>query len=242
MSHSNPKMFTNTTSGQPRGTLAVMCCFLVSGLILVRGLSAEESVNQRTYPLRLVRIQNPKPLLADYPEFVEPIRETARCEAPILVDDVGGDLSVRAWRTQFNARCIIEMPNRLKAARTAIIVVHPWGINDGQGWRLPQPAGFAFASPPARRNIERHLQKVINPFLKSMRGKVAGGGVKGGLAYGATDDYGYEAVEGRVHIHDLHATLLHLLGLDHEQLTYRYAGRDFHLTDVHGRVVHEVIA
>ncbi len=70
----------------------------------------------------------------------------------------------------------------------------------------------------------------------------AGGGVKGGLAYGATDDHGYEAVDGRVHLHDLHATILHLLGLDHERLTYRYGGRDFRLTDVHGRVVNEILA
>jgi Protein of unknown function (DUF1501) len=71
---------------------------------------------------------------------------------------------------------------------------------------------------------------------------LAGGGVKGGFQYGATDDYGYYAVADKVHVHDLHATLLHLLGLDHEKLIYRHAGRDFRLTDVSGRVVQEVIA
>ncbi len=71
---------------------------------------------------------------------------------------------------------------------------------------------------------------------------LAGGGVKPGLAYGATDDYGYYAVEKKVHFHDLHATILHLLGLDHLRLTYRYAGRDFRLTDVHGNVVEEILA
>jgi hypothetical protein len=71
---------------------------------------------------------------------------------------------------------------------------------------------------------------------------MAGGGVKGGFSYGATDDFGYEAVEGKMHIHDWHATILHLLGLDHEKLTYRYAGRDMRLTDVKGNVVKEVIA
>jgi hypothetical protein len=70
---------------------------------------------------------------------------------------------------------------------------------------------------------------------------MAGGGVKGGLSYGATDDYGAEAVENKVHIHDFHATVLHLLGLDHEKLTYRYAGRDFRLTDVKGQVVRDII-
>ncbi|MDB5348804.1 MAG: hypothetical protein JWN86_51 [Planctomycetota bacterium] len=71
---------------------------------------------------------------------------------------------------------------------------------------------------------------------------MAGGGVKGGLVHGKTDDYGYYAVEDKVHVHDLHATILHLLGLDHAKLTYRYAGRDFRLTDIHGDVVREILA
>jgi Protein of unknown function (DUF1501) len=71
---------------------------------------------------------------------------------------------------------------------------------------------------------------------------MAGGGVRGGLAYGRTDDYGYEAVEDKVHVHDWHATILHLLGLDHQKLTYRYAGRDMRLTDVKGNVVKGILA
>ncbi len=71
---------------------------------------------------------------------------------------------------------------------------------------------------------------------------LAGGGVKGGLVHGATDELGWNAVENRVHVHDLHATILHLLGFDHERLTYRYAGRDFRLTDVHGHVVREILS
>ena len=71
---------------------------------------------------------------------------------------------------------------------------------------------------------------------------MAGGGIKGGTIHGATDEFGFKAVENRVSIHDLHATILHLLGIDHERFTYRYAGRDFSLTDVHGQVVKEVIA
>ncbi|MCA9041161.1 MAG: DUF1501 domain-containing protein [Planctomycetaceae bacterium] len=71
---------------------------------------------------------------------------------------------------------------------------------------------------------------------------LAGGGIKGGQTYGATDEFGFQAVENKVHIHDLHATVLKLLGFDHEQLTYRYAGRDFRLTDVHGHVVDDLIA
>ncbi len=71
---------------------------------------------------------------------------------------------------------------------------------------------------------------------------LAGGGVKGGQMYGATDEFGMHAVENRVHVHDLHATVLHLMGIDHEKLTYRYAGRDFRLTDVYGSVVSDLIA
>jgi len=71
---------------------------------------------------------------------------------------------------------------------------------------------------------------------------MAGGGVKGGQAYGATDEFGFKAVEKRAHVHDLHATILHLLGFDHEKFTYRYAGRDFRLTDVHGQVMKGVLA
>jgi hypothetical protein len=71
---------------------------------------------------------------------------------------------------------------------------------------------------------------------------MAGGGVKGGMIYGATDEYGFHAIENKVEIHDLHATMLHLLGVDHTRLTYRFGGRDMRLTDIHGRVVHEVLA
>ena len=90
------------------------------------------------------------------------------------------------------------------------------------------------------------------PFTQNKNGRdhnprgfttwLAGGGVKPGYAHGATDELGFAAVEGKVHMHDLHATILHLLGMDHEQLTYRYAGRDFRLTDVFGRVVKEILA
>ncbi|MBT4666214.1 MAG: DUF1501 domain-containing protein, partial [Opitutae bacterium] len=71
---------------------------------------------------------------------------------------------------------------------------------------------------------------------------MAGGGVRGGMRYGATDEHGIAAVEDKMHFHDLHATILHLLGLDHERLTYNYAGRDFRLTDVFGNVAKKILA
>jgi uncharacterized protein (DUF1501 family) len=79
-----------------------------------------------------------------------------------------------------------------------------------------------------------------NPFGYTVW--LAGGGFRGGFAYGATDDYGYKVVENRVEIYDLHATLLHQLGLHHERLTYRFGGRDMRLTDVHGRVLHDLLS
>jgi hypothetical protein len=79
-----------------------------------------------------------------------------------------------------------------------------------------------------------------NPFGFSVW--LAGGGVKGGMTYGATDDFGFRAVENPVHVHDLHATILHLMGIDHTKLTYNYSGRDFRLTDVAGEVIHDIIA
>jgi hypothetical protein len=79
-----------------------------------------------------------------------------------------------------------------------------------------------------------------NPFGFTMW--MAGGGIKGGTIYGATDDFGFKAVEKPVHVHDLHATILHLMGIDHTKLTYRYSGRDFRLTDVAGTVIHDIIA
>jgi hypothetical protein len=101
-----------------------------------------------------------------------------------------------------------------------------WG---GEFGRTPTAEG---SGPGAGRD---HNQEGFTMWL-------AGGGVKGGVRYGTTDDYGYYAAENKVHIHDLHATILDLLGLDHERLTYRYAGRDFRLTDVEGHVVREIYA
>ena len=71
---------------------------------------------------------------------------------------------------------------------------------------------------------------------------MAGGGVKGGIGYGDTDELGYHAVKDKVHVHDMHATMLHLLGMDHKKMTYYFDGRDMRLTDVHGHVAHDLIA
>jgi hypothetical protein len=141
--------------------------------VAVRLTWADVPGTKRTYENRLIAISKPEPLLADYPEFVEPVREAHRFEAPMLIDDPDADLHVRGWRFCYNARGILEVPNRLRARDTAIIVVHPWGIDDGQGWKTPAPAGVAFACTPERNKIALdHMRRVVNPFLKSLRRKV----------------------------------------------------------------------
>ncbi|MBK5290700.1 MAG: DUF1501 domain-containing protein [Acidobacteriia bacterium] len=104
--------------------------------------------------------------------------------------------------------------------------------------------GGEFGRTPCAQYPDGGYVKVVgrdhNPFGFTMW--MAGGGVKGGIVHGATDEYGYYAVDKKVHVHDLHATMLHLLGLNHKQLTFRYSGRDMRLTDVAGEVVKEVLA
>lgn len=106
-----------------------------------------------------------------------------------------------------------------------------WGGEFGRTPTVELPAG----NNAGKANGRDHNHYGFTVWL-------AGGGVKGGQAYGSTDDFGFQAVEKRVHVHDLHATILHLLGFDHKRLTYRHAGRDFRLTDVHGEVVRGLLA
>ncbi|WP_152050300.1 isochorismatase family protein [Tautonia marina] len=147
---------------------------LAPWLLCVAEAAPQELTGEtRTYSNRLTPIDDPQPILADFPEFVAPIEETARFEAPVLVDDPEADLEVRAWRFSYNARGIIEIPNRLRSDRTAIVVVHPWGIDDGQGWDTPEPAGAAFQCTPVKNAIALdHATAVINPFLNAWRDQV----------------------------------------------------------------------
>ncbi|QDU80197.1 Isochorismatase family protein [Polystyrenella longa] len=150
---------------------SIYFCLLL--LTLVSPSFAEEkSSDVRTYQNKLTLLENPEPLLNDYPEFIAPVKELNRYQAPLLVNDPGADLSVRAWRFSYNARGIIEVPNNIRLDQTAVIMVHPWGIDDGQGWTTPEPAGVAdFCTPEKNHLAARHTREVINPFLKRMRGK-----------------------------------------------------------------------
>jgi hypothetical protein len=127
----------------------------------------------RRYSNTLVPLVDPAPLLSDHPEFVQPVIESRRFEAPRLVDDEGADLDVRAWRFSYNARGIVEVPNRLRARETAVIMVHPWGIDDGQGWTTPEPAGCAdFCTVEKNHLAARHTREVIRPFINQWRSSV----------------------------------------------------------------------
>jgi hypothetical protein len=141
-------------------------------LVATNVAMAEDSAT-RAYDNRLTPIKNPKPLLADHPEFVQPIVESQRFESPLLVDDDDADLDVRAWRYSYNARGIIELPNQLRAKNTAVIMVHPWGIDDSWGWRSPEPAGVADMCTPEKNCLSaRHTEQVIEPLLKRLRERV----------------------------------------------------------------------
>lgn len=166
-----------------RGLVRKTWCCSLAGLFVLLAWSVDQpqsavqgNADTRAmvlYSNQLKRLENPAPLLADYPEYFEPIRELVRYEAPVLVNDEGADLEVRAWRFSYNARGIIEMPNRLKASETAVVMVHPWGIDDGQGWKTPEPAGVCdFCTPDKNHLAAGHTKRVIDPFLKSLRGKV----------------------------------------------------------------------
>jgi hypothetical protein len=142
-------------------------------LMVTSAASAQES-GPRVYANRLTPLSAPRSILSDHPEFVAPVREVARFEAPPVVADSESDLQVRAWRFSYNARGIVEMPNHLRAAETALIMVHPWAIDDGQGWKTPEPNGVCdFCTPAKNALAARHTREVVNPFLKSLRGKVA---------------------------------------------------------------------
>jgi len=163
-----------TSSISMSAVIRLCCLALVIPLFGEANLTSAGEPIKRTYQNRLTPLRNPKPLLSNYPEFVQPITDKDRFEAPALIVEEGADLSVRAWRFSYNARGIIEIPNRIRSDRTAVIVVHPWGIDDGQGWKTPTPNGVAFQCTPVKNQYcRKHVEQVVNPFVQNMRDRVA---------------------------------------------------------------------
>jgi nicotinamidase-related amidase len=151
-----------------------MRLFFVCGVLLSCASACGQQDETVPYQNRLQKLSEPEPILADYPQYFEPIVEENRFEAPAIVNDENADLEVRAWRFSYNARGIIEMPNRLRAAETAVIMVHPWAIDDSWGWKTPEPSGVAdFCTPTKNALAAKHTQEVVDPFLKRLRGHVA---------------------------------------------------------------------
>lgn len=148
----------------------VSSVYLLTVCTIALPCGAEERQTTRTYENQLTPIDNPRPILADFPQFCEPVRETNRFAAPPLVVDEQANLEVLAWRFSYNARGIIDLANYLDGDATALIVVHPWGIDDGQGWNSPQPSGVAFnCTPEKNRMYHEHVRQVLNPLLTRLR-------------------------------------------------------------------------
>jgi hypothetical protein len=144
-----------------------------TSLLIAANVATAQNSATRVYDNTLTPIKDAKPLLADYPEFVQSVVESQRFEAPMLVDDANADLDVRAWRYSYNARGIIEMPNQLRAKNTAVVMVHPWGIDDSWGWRSPEPAGVSdMCTPEKNRLSAKHTEQVIEPLLNRLRDRV----------------------------------------------------------------------
>ena len=143
--------------------------------------------------------------------------------------------SCQLWDQHGNLR--VELPNNCAATDKPIAGL----LKDLKSRGLLDETlviwGGEFGRTPTAENADGREH---HPFGFTMW--LAGGGIKGGIVHGATDDYGWHAVEDKVHVHDLHATILHLMGINHEKLTYRYSGRDYRLTDVSGRIVNEILA
>ena len=141
-------------------------------------------------------------------------------------EDIRNGLSEKMKRTDKPVAALIRDLRQRGLLEDTLII---WG---GEFGRTP----FREGRTAGGQNMGRdHFPDAYSLFL-------AGGGVKGGYSHGETDDLGFNVATGKVHVHDLQATILHLLGIDHERLTYRFQGRDFRLTDVHGHVVKEILA
>lgn len=154
--------------------MSVLLIIGVAAVVAMEPPAKADSSETRLYENRLTRIASPRPILADHPRFVSAVKDVERFEAPSLVDDPHATLELRAWRFSYNARGIIEIANHLDGAKTAVVVVHPWGVDDGQGWITPEPAGAAFQCTPIKNQIAlEHARTVIQPLLTRLRPRVA---------------------------------------------------------------------
>jgi hypothetical protein len=158
-------------------------CILVNNhkmcRISVRSVSEVESEQKYLdetikYDNELQVVNNPSPIMGNFPQYVLAIGEGVKRyrSAPLVVDS-DPDMSVRAWRYSYNARGIIEVENYLSSKKTAVIVVHPWAIDDDQGLKVPAPAGVAFQGETEKNKIYiKHTKDVVSPFIEKLRGRI----------------------------------------------------------------------
>lgn len=122
------------------------------------------------YNNSLTPVKNPASIFSNSPDFLAPLVPEQRMESAPLIRDDNATLQVRAWRYSYNTRCIVEMNNFLDGRKTALIVVHPWGIDDKHGVKTPEPAGTSFFGTPLKNRLYlRHTAKILNPFIQHMR-------------------------------------------------------------------------
>jgi hypothetical protein len=206
---------------------------------------------------------------AEMPKLMDLSKETAAtlklygADAPAGGTGGGGGLGVGVGQAAFGRQCLLARRFLEAGVRFVEVTAGGWdhhrNLKDaltGRCAAIDKPVAGLLADLKRRDMLKDTLVLWGGEFGRTPSAQsdgrdhnargysmwMAGGGVKGGFTYGRTDDYGYEAVDGKVHVHDWHATILHLLGLDHEKLTYRHAGRDMRLTDVKGNVVKDVMA
>ncbi len=193
---------------------------------------------------------------SEMPELMDLSRESEKTMALYGIDGSESD--------SFGRQCLLARRLSESGVRFVEVSHNGWDTHRGMDTSIPRlcneidrPIAGLLADLKRRKMLDETL--VIwsgefgrTPYAQNGNGRdhnnkgytswMAGGGVKGGFSFGATDEHGHAAVEGRCHTHDWHATILHLMGLNHEQLTYRHAGRDFRLTDVAGKVLTDIVA
>jgi hypothetical protein len=245
----------------PREPAAVLQANKRAAVTALDALFLATTDNDRVIEAAIANHEKAHAMQAAVPDAANLAGESA---ATLAAYGIGGD----AKETEsFGRYCLTARRLLERGVRFIEIVKGGWDQHDklvtdhGQHARaVDRPIGAFLADLKARGLLESTLVVFASEFGRTpnteLFGKepgrdhhpwaftiwMAGGGVRGGIAHGSTDEYGYHPVEGRVDVHDLHATVLHLLGIDHRQLTYRHSGRDFRLTDVHGHVIAPIVS
>jgi hypothetical protein len=245
----------------PRESEAVLQTNKLAAVSSLDALLLGSTANDRVIETAIANHEKAHAMQAAVPEATDLSRESA---ATLAAYGVGG---AHAETAAFGRSCLTARRLLERGVRFIEIVHGGWDQHDKlatdharHARTVDRPIGALLGDLKARGLLDSTLVVFATEFGRTPNTELfgtepgrdhhpwaftvwmAGGGVRGGMSHGATDEYGYHPVEGRVDIHDLHATVLHLLGIDHRRLTYRHSGRDFRLTDVHGRVITPIVS